>query len=157
MASQELDMKRWQPAPRQSRAGSFIHHPKVQARHRVIFDRSNTMKFSLPLSSIVAAAATVIFAASAPVHAAQQPLKFLGNVAQASSAERVIVITDATRYINVEGGETVRFVIGDQSFTWNFSIGPGHVAPFDLSRIAPAGVLNHPVMTYVSNDPLYAA
>ena len=114
------------------------------------------MKFSRPLSNIVAIAATVLFATSAPVHAAQQPLKFLGNAVQASAAERVIVIGDATTYINVEGGETVRFVIGDQSFTWNFSIGPGHVAPFDLSRIAPAGLLHHAVMAYVANDPLYA-
>jgi hypothetical protein len=69
--------------------------------------------------------------------------------------DQVIVITDATRHVNVTGGSTVRFVVGGQSFTWNFQNGTANVVPFDLQLIAPKGVLTHTVTTYVADNPLY--
>jgi len=101
--------------------------------------------------------ATVLAAgASGLAAAAEQPRAFLGKAApEQSSADKVIVITDATRYVNVTGGQTVRFVVGDRSFTWCFQTGSAHVVPFDLERIAPQGVLPHHVVAYVADNPLY--
>jgi hypothetical protein len=86
----------------------------------------------------------------------EQALSFLGTDAPESNpADEIIVISDTTRYVNVTGGETVRFVAGEHSFTWSFQTGGTRVAPFDLERIAPKGFLNHRVVTYVAEDPLY--
>lgn len=90
--------------------------------------------------------------------AADQPAAFRGNAAPAqAAADQVIVITDATRHVNVTGGQTVRFVVGDRAFTWCFQNGTAHVIPFDLQTIAPQGLLNHRVTTYVADNPLYGS
>ncbi len=98
----------------------------------------------------------VLLAATLGAGAAEQPLDFAGNaVPQEARPDQVIVITAATRHVNVTGGAVVRFVVGDRSFTWNFQNGLAHVVPFDLARIAPPGLIDHRVMTYVSDNPLY--
>lgn len=122
------------------------------------------MKTTRIISAIAAAAAIASFAASpasattaatVQVSGAQAQLAFLGSAAPVGSAERTIVINAETKYVNVEGGSTVRFVIDGQSFAWSFQTGGSHISPFDLARLAPAGALNHKVIVYVSNDPLY--
>jgi hypothetical protein len=113
------------------------------------------MKTKLLISVLIASTMAAAGAASQAA-AASQPASFLGTAAPASAAvDKVVVITEATRYVNVTGGSTVRFVAGDRSFTWTFDNGNAHVVPFDLARVAPAGLLAHPVMTYVSDNPLY--
>lgn len=103
----------------------------------------------------VLTAVTLASAGSAAL-AVVQPADFRGNAAPAQApVDQVIVITDATRHVNVTGGTTVRFVVGDQSFSWCFQNGSAHVVPFDLALIAPKGLLNHPVTAYVSDNPLY--
>ena len=88
--------------------------------------------------------------------AAAKPSDFRGNPAPAQApADQVIVITDATRHVNVIGGSTVRFVVGERSFSWSFQNGSAHVVPFDLQQIAPQGLLNHSVTAYVADNPLY--
>jgi hypothetical protein len=100
--------------------------------------------------------ATTLAAAGAGAGAAEQPASFRGNAAPAQApVDQVIVLTDATRHVNVTGGQTVRFVVGDRSFTWCFQNGSAHVVPFDLEQIAPQGVLNHRVTAYVDDNPLY--
>jgi hypothetical protein len=89
-------------------------------------------------------------------YAATQPVSFRGTAASSGVAvDQVIVIKDTTRYVNVVGGSTVRFVVDERSFTWSFQNGSAHVIPFDLGSIAPQGLLNHPVTAYVSDNPLY--
>ena len=61
------------------------------------------------------------------------------------------MIRPDTRYINVTGGEIIRFTVGDKSFVWNFN---GRPSSFDLARVAPA-VLDHKVTAYVAPNPLY--
>ncbi|WP_296943173.1 CzcE family metal-binding protein [uncultured Massilia sp.] len=98
----------------------------------------------------------VLLATTLAAGAAEQPLDFAGNaVPRETRADQVIVITAATRHVNVTGGSVVRFVVGDRSFTWNFQNGVAHVVPFDLARIAPPGLVDHRVTTYVSDNPLY--
>jgi hypothetical protein len=112
-----------------------------------------TMKTKLLFPLLIA---TSLAVAGSAMAASAQPLSFLGNAAPAqAAADQVVVITDATRYVNVSGGSTVRFVVGERAFTWSFQNGIAHVVPFDLERIAPKGLLNHPVTTYVSDNPLY--
>ena len=98
---------------------------------------------------------TLAAASTAAVAGAQQA-DFRGKaVPSQAPADQVVVVTDATRHVNVTGGSTVRFVVGDKSFNWSFQNGTAQVVPFDLQQVAPQGVLTHPVMTYVSGNPLY--
>jgi hypothetical protein len=70
----------------------------------------------------------------------------------ARTATRTIAIHPTTRYVNVTGGEIVRFTVGDKSFAWNFS---GRPSSFDLSAVAPPGMLDRKVTAYVAPNPLY--
>lgn len=109
------------------------------------------MKTKLLLSLLIATTMATGLATASP-----QPDAFLGTaVAPQAQADRVIVITGATRFVNVTGGSTVRFVVGQHSFSWNFQTGTVHLAPFDLGRIAPPGLLDHAVTAYVADNPLY--
>jgi hypothetical protein len=113
------------------------------------------MRNKFPLSVFLA---TFIAAAShaAPACPLEQPLSFLGNPAPAEApADKIIVITDETRYVNVTGGTTVKFIVGNRSFNWSFQNAYMRIVPFDLRRIAPRDLLTHPVQTYVAEDPLY--
>ncbi len=82
-------------------------------------------------------------------------LDLVGNPAPSNAAQRTIVITPDTKWVNVEGGEIVNFVVGDKSFAWDFYVG-FTVSSFDLSRVAPPGILNRRIVAYVSPDPRYS-
>jgi hypothetical protein len=111
------------------------------------------MKTQLLLPLITA---MTLAAASTAALAGNQQSDCRGNAASAqAAADQVVVITDATRHVNVTGGSTVRFVVNGQSFNWCFQNGTAHVVPFDLQQIAPQGLLTHAVTTYVSDNPLY--
>jgi hypothetical protein len=71
-----------------------------------------------------------------------------------SAGERTITITAQTRWVNVTGGETVRFVAGARSFTWNFQTA-ATVGKFDLNLVAPEGMLTRTITVYVAPNPLY--
>ncbi|QRX81051.1 CzcE family metal-binding protein [Glaciimonas sp. PAMC28666] len=83
--------------------------------------------------------------------AADLPLKFLGDPGSLSTATQTINIKPGTKYVNVTGGQTVKFVVGDKSFAWDFDVGT-NVQSFDLNRIAPANMLAQPVKVYVAQD-----
>ena len=95
----------------------------------------------LTVSAMVAS-----MAASAAV-----PTKLFGDLATPEQAQRTIVITPTTRYVNVTEGDVVRFVADGKTFAWNFD-SPPDVSSFDLSRVAPAGALDHPVTAYVARN-----
>jgi len=66
-----------------------------------------------------------------------------------------------SRWVNVNYGETVRFVAqsangSEQSFTWRFTVSP-NVDSVDLKKIAPAGFPDREVRVYVEPDPRYTA
>jgi hypothetical protein len=60
----------------------------------------------------------------------------LGHVGAAGSAERIIDVTPATRYLNVTNGETVTIRQGERSVTWHV-LAPNNLNAVPLSRIAP--------------------
>ena len=74
-----------------------------------------------------------------------------------ADVDRVIVIDDGDKYVNVEGGESIKFVIGEDSFEWLFDT--YDTSPvFNLKEIAPAGLLgDQQIKVYVSPDPLYTS
>lgn len=84
----------------------------------------------------------------------EAPITFLGDPAPLSAATETIVIRPDTKYVNVTGGDTVRFVTGDKSFAWTFNVART-INSFDLSRVAPPGMLDHRVEAYVAPDPRY--
>jgi len=79
-------------------------------------------------------------------------IALLGSAALPASATRTIAIYPDTRYVNMTGGEIVKFTVGNQSFAWNFN---GRPSSFDLNAVAPPGVLDHGVKAYVAPNPLY--
>lgn len=78
----------------------------------------------------------------------------LGAPAPLSAATRTIVVEPGTRWVNVTGGEVVKFVVGDRAFAWSFD-GIDTAGSFDLNQIAPRGLLTQPVQTYMAPNPLY--
>jgi hypothetical protein len=82
----------------------------------------------------------------------ESSLDLLGSPGSPSMVTRTIVIKPTTSYVNVTGGEVIRFEVGDKSFLWNFS-GPG--SSFDLARVAPPSVLDRKVTAYIAPNPMY--
>lgn len=75
---------------------------------------------------------------------------------QARSADRTIEIDADTKHVNVQGGELVRFIVGDNTFDWLFDTYATSPV-FQLKDIAPSGMLgDREVKVYVSPDPLYS-
>jgi len=73
-----------------------------------------------------------------------------GEPAQSGyTADRTIVVTPDTKYINVRHGEIVNLKLGSEEMAWNFD---GLAQPFDLSKIAPEGSLDHKVQVYVETE-----
>lgn len=97
--------------------------------------------------------AVVVLSACAHFNAAP-PVKLLGDPAPDAAATQSIEIRPDTKWVNVTGGDIVKFVVGGQSFAWAFNVGTG-VSHFDLSRVAPPGVLGRPVFVYLAPDPRY--
>jgi len=103
-------------------------------------------------------AALAFSAASLSAGAALKPSDLFGEPARAPSAERAIItavpdrtimITDETKWVNVNHFEVIRFVSNGREFTWYFD-GVAQPRPFDLAQIAPAGFVGHSVTVYVS-------
>jgi Heavy-metal resistance protein CzcE len=104
---------------------------------------------SLRLVSLLGATAVASGCASTAVSPA-----FYGQPAAASAAQRTIVINPDTQHVNVEGGQVVRFIVGDKAFAWHFLTAAG-IRSFRLNDVVPAGTLDHVVTAYVSPDPRY--
>ena len=102
----------------------------------------NIVKFFAP-----AFAALTLSAASVSAFALT-PGDMYGEAASGDyTANRTIVVTPQTRYINVAHGEIVNLKVGDKEIAWNFD---GLAQPFELSKIAPD--VDHKVMVYVETE-----
>lgn len=84
----------------------------------------------------------------------ERAVSLLGDPAPETAATQTIEILPDTRWVNVTGGDIVKFIVGGKSFAWAFNVGTG-VSRFDLSRVAPAGVLQRQVFVYLAPDPRY--
>ncbi len=95
---------------------------------------------------VQAVAALILSAASLAASAAVTDADMLGRAAQPSAAERALIIGPKTRWVTVQRGEVVKFVVNGQEFAWAFN---GMASSFDLNRIAPTGSLNRDLTVYV--------
>jgi len=100
---------------------------------------------------LVVAALAVLVGGCAPITPRQD---LLGTALPADTAARTVNITPATGYVNVIGGEVVRFESGGQTFAWDFNASP-IVSVFALNQVAPSGMLDHEVLVYLMPNPLY--
>ena len=91
-------------------------------------------------------AALILSTASLAVTASVTQADMFGNPAQASAAQRTVIIDAKTRWVTVERGDVVRFVANGQEFAWAFN---GMASSFDLNRVAPTGALNRDLKVYV--------
>jgi hypothetical protein len=120
---------------------------------RCFQERSMAHRFSVVLPAVTALA--LLSGCAASGSGPQAPRKdLLGAPGAYGPGLPTVTITPATRWVNVTGGETVRFVSGARSFTWNFQVGVT-VTRFDLNQVAPPGMLERPVIVYVAPNPLY--
>ena len=74
-----------------------------------------------------------------------------GEPAEAALAERTIVVTPGTKYVNVKHGEVVKIVAGGKEFAWDFD---GIEQPFELAKIAPQGTIDHNVRVYIERSEM---
>ncbi len=80
----------------------------------------------------------------------------LGDPAPLAAATRTVVIAPDTRSVDVTGGDTVKFIVGDQAFAWHFS-GAQSISAIHLHWVAPAGIVGRDVVVHVAPDPLYSS
>ena len=109
-------------------------------------------RISFALIAAIVCSTSIVTAA--PAFSAPRPITLYGDPAPVDAATRTIVIKPDTKWINVEGGEIIKFVVGDKTFAWNFFVG-WTVTSFELNDVAPPGVLQQRVTAYVSPDPRF--
>lgn len=81
-------------------------------------------------------------------------VNLLGEAVPPTTASRTITIHADAAYVNATGGEIVKFVVDNKTFTWDFDTA-GNISEIDPNKIAPPGVVNHMVNVYVARDPTY--
>jgi hypothetical protein len=97
-------------------------------------------------SYLVVAIALAMAAADLTAYESTAPGRVLGQPAEASLAQRAIVVEADTATVDVAQGESVRFESGRKFFSWRFDGPPG---AFRLNQVAPPGALSHLVQVQV--------
>lgn len=97
------------------------------------------------------AALAVLVGACAPITPRQD---LLGAAVPVNAASRNVSIGPDTRYVDVTGGDVVRFESAGRAFAWDFNASP-MVSVFALNQVAPSGMLDHQVLVYLMPDPRY--
>jgi hypothetical protein len=108
------------------------------------------MKRHILLSTL--AAALVSIAVEIPASAENALANSFGVLAPANAAARQIPIKPDTKWVEVKQGETVQFIINNDTFSWRFN-GDNTMSEIDLNKIAPAGMLNQKVEVYIDHLP----
>ncbi len=83
-----------------------------------------------------------------------------GTPVDPDSADRTVRLEPGSQWVNVEYGESVKFIVAGQggperSFAWRFDGSP-IASEVDLSDVAPADVLVHGVRVFIAPDPRYS-
>ena len=72
------------------------------------------------------------------------------TISTPEAADKMIVIKDTTKHVNVFENDTVLFKVGDKQFAIRFD---GNNVYYDLSKLAPEGVLTRKIKVYVAPNP----
>ena len=99
------------------------------------------------LKVLVACAAIALACGAGPAEAKPS---LAPRVATPEAADKMIVIKPTTKSVNVFAGDTVLFKVGDKQFAIRFD---GNNVYYDLSALAPPGVLTRKVKVYVAPNP----
>lgn len=104
----------------------------------------------------LALAGSLLWAAAAGAnHPPASPA--FGTALHEGRADREIRVGADTRWVNVNDGETIKFIVdtaeGPRSFLWRFDTTTESVV--ELKRIAPAGMVGGNVRIYVGPNPQY--
>jgi hypothetical protein len=83
-----------------------------------------------------------------------------GTPVDPDSADRTVRLEPGSHWVNVEYGESVKFIVAseggaERSFAWRFDGSP-ITSEVDLSDVAPADVSVHGVRVFVAPDPRYS-
>ena len=116
-----------------------------------------TLKHRSKIATLAACCMLSLAAPSQAESAAQHRSQF-GAYVDGGRYDREIVVAANVHWIGVVSGQVIRFVVPDTAgasaaFTWNFDTWGGRVA--DLSRLAPAGMVQRPINVYIADDPRY--
>lgn len=103
-------------------------------------------KFSALLA--IAGLATAVSAQAAV------PARLLGTTVPDSVASHVVTITPSTDSLNAQWGHSIEFKDHGKSFAYEFDGPHADDARVNLERLAPAGMINHPVYAYVTGNPV---
>ena len=109
----------------------------------------------MSIRPLVPAVIVSLLTASLSASAVTPRADLLGTPVPPAAANRTVALTSGTQYVNVTGGDVVRFQNGSQAFAWSFDTSP-LVQVFDLAQVAPAGALDRGVRVYVAPNPLYS-
>jgi len=95
-------------------------------------------------------ATSLLIALSSPAFAANNDstTTSLGEAATPSTSTRTIPIKADTNWVEVKNGEVVNFAVNNRTFAWHFN-GSDTLSEIDLNKIAPNGMVNHPVRVYI--------
>jgi len=77
-----------------------------------------------------------------------------GEAVPAIGSVRTIALTSASKFVNVNNGDTVKFTENGQSFQWHFDTLRDR-DNFDIAAIAPKDMHLEGVHVYVEANPLY--
>lgn len=125
--------------------------PHLATRASVLPERPPHRRTVLMVAGLLLVLGLTLFPGTAI--ALEQRQDLLGDPV-AAAVGRLIRIDAGTRFVTVEGGETIRFESNGREFSWSFS-GPLSVTSFNLRRVTPAGMLDHDVFVYIRPNPNY--
>jgi len=109
------------------------------------------LMLSLACSSVfVAATAQAAHMGAAPTGT----IADYGSAAAVQGADTQVTVTPETKWVNVNNGETVQFLVSGKTFAWHFDTFQNSPI-LNLSAIAPPNVNVGKVKVFVAPDPLY--
>lgn len=104
---------------------------------------------------LIAACSLSILAGSLQAAEPDGQKDFYGKYVTLAVADREIVVTSSTKWVNVTNGETVRFVIAGKTFAWHFDTWRD-ADSVELSTIAPKDINAPNIRVYVARNPRYS-
>jgi hypothetical protein len=109
------------------------------------------MKHTIRYGVAVVGFATALGASAGALAVGSGPS--VGAPGDSELLDRTITIGPNTKWVNVTGGETVRFVdtVSNKSFVWHFDA--PNWETFDLAQVAPDALAGQHVVAYVAQNP----
>lgn len=112
------------------------------------------LKFQKTTMALLVTMSAIFGHATADAAQSKDSTANYGAPVATAAADEFIHVDVTKKSITVDNGETIRFVVGDKSFTWHFDT-LADEPDFDLSAIAPHDIDVGKVHVYVKANPVY--